>query len=345
MGSKSSKVAPPDPRLVQAQIKSMGIQDAAITQVMQLAKEQQAQNAELMPLQKQQLQFGLDTAKTAYDQSQSDRTWLLGRRDELTGLQDKMIGEAAEFNTGAEGERRANAYQTDVSKSYTDIQAANDRAMAGMGIAPGSGRFQSARAGVDLARTLAGAANQGRTEARTEGRMLVDRANNALAGYPAAATGVTGQGAALGASGVSTANAGVGGINAGYGAMTGQQQAAAGIAGSMGSNATGMWGAQANYKLQSDQAANDLGGIGTLVGAGLGAYSKFSSRDYKQDIERVGSHPLGIGLYRFRYRPAFRAKMGAGWHEGVMADEVAQVLPEAVGRDADGYTFVNYSML
>ena len=62
MGSKSSNAPAPDPRLVEAQIRSMGIQDDVIKRVMQ-------QSEEIQPLQKEQLQFGLDTARTAYDQS------------------------------------------------------------------------------------------------------------------------------------------------------------------------------------------------------------------------------------------------------------------------------------
>jgi hypothetical protein len=344
---KSSKVPPPDPRLVEAQLRSMNLQESAITQMLGIAQQQQADSARLMPLQEEQMRFGLDANRTAYDQSQQDRQWLLGRRDALSGLQDQMVGEANAFNSDAETTKRIGIAQADVGKSLADIEAAQNRNLASMGVAPGSGRFAS-RNNADAARLMAGAANAARADVRQEGRMLTDRATNALAGYPAAAMGATGQGAAMGASGLGIANQGAGGIYSGYGAMTGQQQAAAGVAGSMGSNASSMWGQQANYKLQSDQAAgSDLGGVGALMGGAAKLYSSgiFSSRDYKQDIERVGTHPLGIGLYRFRYRPAFRAKMGADWHQGVMADEVAQVLPAAVGRDADGLTVVDYSML
>ncbi len=64
----------------------------------------------------------------------------------------------------------------------------------------------------------------------------------------------------------------------------------------------------------------------------------YSDRRLKQNIKRVGTHPLGIGIYEFDYV----------WGEhatGVMADEVKQVLPEAVIRDASGYDKVDYSKL
>ncbi len=348
MGSKSSKVPKPDPRLVEAQIRSMGYQDDAIKQVMGLMERQQAANDELQPLQRQSMQFALDANRTAYDQSQSDRSWLLDRRGALTGLQDDMISEANAFNSEAEQAKRAAAAEAGVGQAMAAQREATARTLASMGVRPDSGRTGEAlrKGGIEAARLGVGAANAARMEARNEGRMLVDRASNALAGYPTAAIGVTGQGAGIGTGQVNTANAGAGGINAGYGAMTGAAQAANGMAGSMGSNATGMWGQQANYKLAADRAAGtDLGGIGSLLGGAAAVY-RASAREYKSAIERLGTHPeLGVGIYRFRYRKPYRARWGAGEHIGVMIDELQAVLPEAVGFSHDGYKVVNYGML
>jgi hypothetical protein len=58
----------------------------------------------------------------------------------------------------------------------------------------------------------------------------------------------------------------------------------------------------------------------------------------KRDIIPVGE-ASGLGLYRYRYL----------WNDtayvGVMAQEVAAVMPEAVQRGADGYLRVDYSRL
>ena len=64
----------------------------------------------------------------------------------------------------------------------------------------------------------------------------------------------------------------------------------------------------------------------------------FSDRRLKTNIKRVGTHPLGIGIYEFDYV----------WGEhatGVMADEVRTVMPEAVTRHSSGYDMVDYSKL
>jgi Chaperone of endosialidase len=59
----------------------------------------------------------------------------------------------------------------------------------------------------------------------------------------------------------------------------------------------------------------------------------------KRDIAQVGELDSGVGLYRYRYL----------WSDtiyvGVMAQEVAEVMPEAVHRGADGYMRVDYARL
>ena len=65
----------------------------------------------------------------------------------------------------------------------------------------------------------------------------------------------------------------------------------------------------------------------------------------KENIVRIGTHPLGIGLYLFDYKPEFQAQWGYGRQFGVMADEVEAVMPEAVCEHADGYRMVDYAML
>ncbi len=72
---------------------------------------------------------------------------------------------------------------------------------------------------------------------------------------------------------------------------------------------------------------------------------KPSERRIKENIVRVGDHPLGIGLYLFDYKPQYREQWGHGRQFGVMADEVETVIPEAVCMHPDGYKMVNYAML
>ncbi len=67
--------------------------------------------------------------------------------------------------------------------------------------------------------------------------------------------------------------------------------------------------------------------------------SAFSDRRLKTGIIRVGTHPAGFGLYRFRYLWSDTE------HVGVLAQEVLEILPHAVIRGDDGYLRVNYGAL
>jgi hypothetical protein len=83
-------------------------------------------------------------------------------------------------------------------------------------------------------------------------------------------------------------------------------------------------------------------------GNGLDAnntHTKQSDRATKENIIRVGTHPLGIGLYLFDYKPQFRDSCGHVRQFGVMADEVEIVMPSAVSVHTNGYKQVNYAML
>lgn len=59
----------------------------------------------------------------------------------------------------------------------------------------------------------------------------------------------------------------------------------------------------------------------------------------KTDIEQVGTTVYGLPLYHFRYR------QGGGRFEGVMAQDVLEVMPSAVMTGADGFHSVRYSDL
>jgi hypothetical protein len=65
----------------------------------------------------------------------------------------------------------------------------------------------------------------------------------------------------------------------------------------------------------------------------------------KQDIALVGHHPMGVGLYLYRYKPELRGQYGSGVYFGVMADELAGVAPDAVSLAENGYLQVDYRQL
>ena len=333
MGAKSSSAPAPDPRLVEAQIRSMGIQDDVIQRVMQ-------QSEEMLPLQKEQLQFGLDTARTAYDQSQQDRTWMLDRRGSLSSMQDTLVQDAKGFNAESRGNELAGKAMADVNQGFANAEGQQTRALSRMGVNPSSGKALAMGNQTEIAKAtaLAAAGTGARAQARQEGYALTDRATNALAGYPAMGMQATQSGAGFGASGTTIANQGLAGMNSGYGA-------AGTMAGQMGQNAASMYGAMGSYKNGADNAAANANPMGALLGAGaqLGAAAiyKSSDRRLKQDIELVGrDERTGLNLYEFAYKDMPHER----WR-GVMADEVMQVMPSAVHTNEEGFMSVDYGAL
>ena len=94
-------------------------------------------------------------------------------------------------------------------------------------------------------------------------------------------------------------------------------------------------------------SVRELTQSGTIPGTenGPNPNKKPSSRDMKEKIVRIGTHPMGFGIYLFDYKPEFQDYAGRGRQFGVMIDEVVGVLPAAVGTDENGYPVVDYAML
>ena len=75
------------------------------------------------------------------------------------------------------------------------------------------------------------------------------------------------------------------------------------------------------------------------VGAKFGIVKVPSDIRLKTDIRRVGTAAHGLPLYAFRYIGE------TGLYEGVMAQDVLGVMPEAVSVAEDGYYRVDYELL
>lgn len=336
MGASSSDAPPPDPRLIEAQIRSLGVQDDAISRIIALSEQ-------MAPLQREATQFALDQSRLSATQGQEDRTWMLGRRAALTGLQDRMVQDANTFDARVRGDELAQEAGADAQVAISNARATSGRDLARRGIMPGSGRAGDARLVLGEAALMAGAKNTARRAARAEGYALTERAANPLAGFPALGMQASGQAAQIAAGGVNVVNAGVDGMTAGA-------RAAGAGAAAMGGNATGMWNAQANFKTAQDKIATDSDPFNTLLGAAAGGASTVltsaalagSDRRLKTDIVAVGrDERTGLTLYEFAY---IGATDGKRWR-GVMADEVERIDPQAVVYDDLGFASVDYARL
>lgn len=329
-GGKGSKAPPPDPRLVDAQIRSMDVQDAAIKRITDNSDR-------MLPMQMEQMRFGLDSARQSYDQAQDDRVFALGRRDELVKAQKPLLDEASNFDEGTRRAQMMHEADADISSAFDVTRGVQRRALERKGVTPNAGRYLGfeRQAGIGEAMARASAGRKVSEAAKAEGLNLRRGAADMLAGYPAMASGLSGSGFSFGTAGLGLVNQGLSGANSGYGS-------AAGVAGQMGTNATGMYGAQANYKLGLDKIAAENDPMNTMLGAAASVGTKMllSDRRMKTNITRVGTTDSGLPLYRFQY------KWGGPYQIGVMADDVARLAPQAYRPGAvNGYDAVDYSRL
>ena len=92
----------------------------------------------------------------------------------------------------------------------------------------------------------------------------------------------------------------------------------------------------AAYNAQMQALGGLYSGLGSMAGAGLGAWIGSDVR-IKSNIVKVGEHPKGFGIYEYD-------KFGRR-ERGVLAQEVEKIMPEAVMEHPDGYKMVNYGAL
>ena len=92
------------------------------------------------------------------------------------------------------------------------------------------------------------------------------------------------------------------------------------------------------YNAKAAQAAglqSGLFGLGST--AAMGGAMMMSDRRLKVNISKVGTHPLGIGIYDY--------DIDGRRERGVMAQELLQVKPEAVLIHPSGYYAVDYAQI
>ena len=118
-----------------------------------------------------------------------------------------------------------------------------------------------------------------------------------------------------------------------------------------------MGAAQSGYNAQlaasnAQNAASSgfTGGLMSLGGA-LGSAAIMNPAIFasdirlKENIKAVGYLPNGLPVYEYEFKPEYKHIGGEGKHIGVMAQEVEQIMPEAVVEHPDGYKMVNYGAL
>lgn len=91
----------------------------------------------------------------------------------------------------------------------------------------------------------------------------------------------------------------------------------------------------------SQSTSKENGGLGGLLGTALAGAQLIGASDkrLKTNITKVGNLSNGLGLYSYNYIN------GKGPYIGVLAQEVEELMPEALGPIVDGYMTVDYGKI
>lgn len=108
--------------------------------------------------------------------------------------------------------------------------------------------------------------------------------------------------------------------------------------GSLGPAANYLGAVQGQHNAALGQYGADVGAYNNNMAALTTlAAAMMSDRRLKSNIERIGTHPKGFGIYEYDLFGERR--------QGVMADEVEKVIPDAVKVHETGFKMVDYSRL
>lgn len=116
-----------------------------------------------------------------------------------------------------------------------------------------------------------------------------------------------------------------------------EQQAKLASLGLQGGNLVSGAGNISNSTSQSTGTSSSNNGMGQFIGSIIGAAAASDER-LKTDIVKIGEH-AGLGIYEYNYIS------GQGPYIGVMAQEVQNLYPEALGPSVNDYLTVDYKKL
>jgi len=334
MGSKGAP--PPDyAPLAKASEEAARIQAGLGREQLAFAREQYDRSAPILE--------GIANQQMAAQNEQmaQARDYYNYQRDTYRPLERGIVADAQRFNTEAYQNQLAGQAAADAGRAFGISQQQNQRAMASMGANPNSGRFAGMQnaTGLQQAAMRANAMTGARNQAQQMGyARKLDAAGlgRGLAGASAAAYGgASNAGSMAGQNAQSAGQNYMGNMAIGSGTIAqGQQMQLSGLSNIL-NNQTSAY---------VNTSGSLLGDIGGALGGAAAAYTAFSDRRLKENIEEVAvDQRTALPLYEFNYVKEFSDPSIR--YRGVMADDVELVYPEAVTETEFGYKVVNYGML
>lgn len=258
-------------------------------------------------------------------------------------IESKMAQEAMQYDSGENIAKRSGMAAAGVNQQFSNAAGQQSRLMGRYGLSS-SGAFKNQARSQALA--TVGAQNGAAFDTMDRAIALRAGAANFGKGMPNTAASYYG----------GSTNSSNSASNASTAALGNQMASTSGMSGAYGSmiGATNAYGNQmANaYNAQAQQWGQVASGIGQMTGGLANYFSKnsdptvmgaiggmLSDRRAKKNIRRVGETDEGLPIYTYEYKDGGPTQMG------VIAQEVAEVKPEAVVPHESGMMAVDYSKI
>lgn len=121
--------------------------------------------------------------------------------------------------------------------------------------------------------------------------------------------------------------------------VNGSQVANTNVAGNIQNAYQGQMNSYNQQVASQNQNMSNLFGLGSSLGSAWLMAPAASDIRLKRNIELIGKTPCGLNVYEYQYLWSDKKETG------VMAQEVLQIIPEAVITAANGFKMVNYAMV
>jgi hypothetical protein len=330
--SKKNTAAPDYSQLANASKQAAHMMEGLGRDQLEFSKKQYEENAPLLK------EIGEAQKASMNQQMQQGKEYYSYLKDTYRPVEKGLVADAQSFDTDAYRNQLATKAAADTGLAFNRTRQANERAMASMGVNPNSGRYQgmAQQAGLSQAATRAGIMSGTRAQAQQLGyARKLDAAGlgRNLSGSSTAAYG----------SAVNAGNSAGGNFqSAGLNRMSGMGMGSSTIGAGQNMQIQGLSNVlnnETSYMMNQNDNATSVADVAGAAGGILGGVAAFSDPRLKDNVEKVGNdEKTGLNLYEFNYK----------WDErrfvGVMADEVQELYPEAVGEE-QGFLTVNYDML
>lgn len=258
-------------------------------------------------------------------------------------VEQQMVKDASEYDSSANINKRSGMAAANVNQQFSNAAAQQSRLMGRYGLSS-SGAFKNQAR--DQALATVGAQNGAAFDTMDKAISLRAGAANFGRNMPNTAASYY----------AGSTNSGNSASAASTGALSNQMASTSGMSGAYGNRISGInsyGNTMANvYNAQAQQWGSVASGLGSMAGGGASYINStsnptfmglvggmLSDRRAKKNIRRVGQTDDGLPIYTYEYKDGGPTQMG------VIAQEVAEVKPEAVVPHESGMLAVDYSKI